>query len=264
MKRSDIVYIIVGNDIYYKQVRVYDTKDCTTVMVRHKTLFDCVKNGTKVYGLTSSNEILCQSLDVFDELLSYIEKVYAKAIVLDVHDNLFAEMLYKIVAPYGLATKPTDIQASIKKKNMILYCTGHVIQLDTMHVTQLHSIKLEKQFENLDFQTRCMLGELAKIPISLKYDTTVQAISKVSDCAYVVTLDTFKVYVVLFKLYKDDLPLDVSAYIEEKSARFYSAYLESINNGVFPDRPYYIGQLLTHYRNIYITGKPEVLIYERR
>ena len=59
------MYIIVGNDIYYKQVRIYDTKDCTIEMVSHKKMYKYIELGVKVYGLSEDNIILCQDLDMF-------------------------------------------------------------------------------------------------------------------------------------------------------------------------------------------------------
>lgn len=237
------MYIIVGNDIYYKQVLVYDTKDCTTVMVSHKTFYETIARGIEVKGLDNNNNIICQTLKAVDELIPQLQLLYSKAILLNASDDLFARMLLNLVKPYGFADTEKDIYSSVTEKRIILKCISTVIFLKSpCKIVNYFSIKLVDEFKQLDDYARYMLNELAKIPFLTKGSGYIDYIIEEKPCVYYLKVgETIcQVFIAPFNRLGN---IVISSHLSASSPYLYKYYLEKLQREM-PNVPYYINEFV--------------------
>lgn len=266
------MYIIVGNDIYYKQVLVYDTKDCTTEMVSHKTFYETIARGIEVKGLDSNNNIICQTLKCVDEIAPQLQLLYSKAILLNASDDLFAKMLLNLIKPYGFADTEKDIYSSVTERRIILKRISTVIYLDSLKTVNYFTIRLLDEFKQLDDHARYMLNELAKIPFLTKGSGYIDYIIEEKPRVYYLKVGE-TICLVSLAPYNRLGNIVISSHISGSSPYLYKYYLEKLQIEM-PNIPYYIDEfvrssLSSKDRQITekVLGKAAVvgkLIYKRR
>lgn len=267
------MFIIVGNDIHYKQVLVRDTRDNSIEMVSHDYLQRAVNRGLEVKGLDSGGNILCQSLKVEDEILPQMQQIYAKALVLNASDDLFAKMILNLVKPYGFASAEQDIYASVIEKRVILKVIGSVIFLkDPCKTVNYFSIKLVDDFKQLDDHARYMLNELVKVPFLLKGSGYIDYIIEERPSVYYLKVgETIcQVSIAPFNRLGN---IVISNHIAGSSPYLYKYYLEKLQREM-PAIPYFIDEFVRsslsakdRRRTEEVLGKVSIvgrLIYQRR
>lgn len=260
------MFIIIGNDIYYKQVLIYDTTDCSTEMVSYKYLKQALDRGIEIKGLDENNNILCQTLNAVQELLPQIQQIYAKALLLKVTDEMFSTMLLHLFKPYGFANTPQDIDSGVLERSITLKLIGTDIYLDQHRTVMYRSIKLVDEFKKLDNRTRCMLNELAKIPCLMKGTGTIDYITGTRSGLYCIKTGETILRLSLTK-YNRAKDIDIEKRLLDSSPHQYKYYLEYIQREK-PKLSYYIDglcrvRLLTE-ANQAMLNPPDILLYKRK
>ena len=239
------MFIIVGNDIHYKQVLVKDTKDNSIEMVSHGYLQRAINKGLEVKGLDSRGNILCQSLKVEDEILPQMQQAYAKALLLNASDTSFAKMILNLVKDYGLADTEQDIYASIVEKRIILKVIGLAIFLeDPCETVNYFSIKLVDEFKQLDDHARYMLNELVKVPFLIRGSGYIDYILEERPCVYYLKVgETIcRVSIAPFNRLGN---IVISNHIAGSSPYLYKYYLEKLQREM-PNIPYFIDKFVRY------------------
>lgn len=236
------MFIIVGNDIYYKQVLIRDTKDNSTEMVSYDYLYRAIRKGIEIRGLDSRGNIMCQTLDVAEEIFPQMQQIYAKALVLNASDALFVKMLLNLVKDYGLADTEQDIYASITEERVILKVIGSVIFLKTHKTVNYFSIKLIDEFKQLDDSARYMLNELVKVPFLIKGSGYIDYILEKRPCVYYLKVGKTicQVSIAPFNRLGN---IVISNRISGSSPYLYKYYLEKLQREI-PNIPYYINEFV--------------------
>lgn len=239
------MFIIVGNDIHYKQVLVKDTKDNSIEMVSHGYLQRAINKGLEVKGLDSRGNILCQSLKVEDEILPQMQQAYAKALLLNASDTSFAKMILNLVKDYGLADTEQDIYASIVEKRIILKVIGLAIFLeDPCETVNYFSIKLVDEFKQLDDHARYMLNELVKVPFLIRGSGYIDYILEERPCVYYLKVgETIcRVSIAPFNRLGN---IVISNHIAGSSPYLYKYYLEKLQREM-PNIPYFLDKFVRY------------------
>ena len=236
------MFIIVGNDIYYKQVLIRDTKDNSTEMVSHDYLYQAIRKGIEIRGIDSRGNIMCQTLDVTEEIFPQMQQIYAKALVLNASDALFAKMLLNLVKDYGLADTEQDIYASITEERVILKVIGSVIFLKVHKIVNYFSIKFIDEFKQLDDKARYMLNELSKIPWLLKGTGQVDYIIEEKSHVYYLKVGETICQVSIAPFNRRG-NIVISKHISGSSPYLYKYYLEKLQREM-PNIPYYIDEFV--------------------
>lgn len=261
------MFIIVGNDIYYKQVLIYDTTDCSTEMVSYKYLKQAIDRGIEIKGLDENNNILCQTLNAVQELLPQIQQIYAKALLLKVTDEMFSTMLLHLFKLYGFANTHQDIDSGVLKRSITLKLIGTDIYLkDPCKIVSHFSIKLVDEFKKLDNRTRCMLNELAKIPCLMKGTGIIDYITGTRSGLYCIKTGETILRLSLTK-YNRAKDIDIEERLFDSSPHQYKYYLEYIQREK-PKLAYYIDglcrvRLLTESNQVML-NPPDILLYKRK
>lgn len=260
------MFIIVGNNINYKRVLIYDTTDCSRESVSYECLKQALDRGIEIKGLDENNNILCQTLDAVYELLPQIQQIYAKALLLKVTDEMLSTMLLHLFKPYGFANTPQDIDCGVLKRSITLKPIGADIYLDQRWTVRYRSIKLVDEFKKLDNRTRCMLSELAKIPCLMKGTGTIDYITGTRSGLYCIKTGKTLLRLSVSKYNKAE-DIDIEKSLFASSPHLYKYYLECIQREK-PKLQYYIDALcrvrLLAEANQAMLNPPDILLYKRK
>lgn len=125
------MFIITGNDPEFEKVKILDTSDGREEWVFYKTFRQGIKNGLAVAGLDNRGNIICQSLDVYKEIIKKSIPIRAKIALLKLDKANQMKLFLNLLEPYGLAQTEEDIQYSIVDEMLALLFVGKCLDLQT-------------------------------------------------------------------------------------------------------------------------------------
>ena len=128
------MFIITGNDPEFEKVKILDTSDEREEWVFYKTFRQGIKNGLAIAGLDSRGNIICQSLDVYKEIIKKSVPIRAKIALLKLDKVNQMKLFLNLLEPYGLAQTEEDIQYSTVDEMLALLFVGKHLDLQTNFV----------------------------------------------------------------------------------------------------------------------------------
>lgn len=138
------MFIITGNNIQEQKVKILDTLDKKEDWYTYEFMLRGIKQGLFIAGLDAHNNIVCQSLDLYKEVIYKLRLLEAKFVLLKLDTDKQYELILNILAPYGLAQISEDIQYSFDTHMLILREHGKCFDLELNSVRNV-SVGIERE-----------------------------------------------------------------------------------------------------------------------
>lgn len=166
------MFIVTGNNIQEQKVRILDTSDKKEDWVAYKKMLRGINQGLFIAGLDAYNNIVCQSLDLYKEVIHKLRLLEAKFVLLKLDTDKQYELILNILAPYGLAQISEDIQYSFDAHMLILREHGKYFDLELNSVRNVSvGVELESGLRIQDNLNRVVYNELNQMIFDMS-DTT--------------------------------------------------------------------------------------------
>lgn len=142
------MFIITGNNMRTKRVKILDTEDNKEDWVDYTVLYRTLRRGIEVRGLDSSGNIICQNIKLEDEMYKVLSPIYAKVSLLKLEKFKLRELIYNALQPYGFVDTLDDI---LLKSNGAIYLgkLGMLLKFtktNKVRITILCKIKWDNAF----------------------------------------------------------------------------------------------------------------------
>ena len=137
------MFIIIGNDIQEQKVRILDTSDKKEDWVTYEKMSRGISQGLFIAGLDAYNNIVCQSLDLYKEVIHKLRLLEAKFVLLKLDSVKQYRLILDLLASYGLAQISDDIQYSFDTHMLILKEHGKCFDLELNSVRNV-SVGIER------------------------------------------------------------------------------------------------------------------------
>ena len=128
------MFIITGNNNKSKEVKILDTTDRKEEWVSYEILQKGLKNGLEVSGIDNRGNIMCQSLDIYKEIIKKSVQIIAKITVLRLDKINQLKLFLNLLEPYGLAQTTEDIQYSTVEEVLVLKSVNKCLDLQMNYV----------------------------------------------------------------------------------------------------------------------------------
>ena len=128
------MFIITGNNNKSKEVKILDTTDRKEEWVSYEILQKGLKNGLEVSGIDNRGNIMCQSLDVYKEIIKKSVQIIAKITLLRLDKINQLKLFLNLLEPYGLAQTTEDIQYSTVEEVLVLKSVNKCLDLQMNYV----------------------------------------------------------------------------------------------------------------------------------
>ena len=131
------MFIITGNNNKSKEVKILDTTDRKEEWVSYEILQKGLKNGLEVSGIDNRGNIMCQSLDVYKEIIKKSVQIIAKILLLRLDKINQLKLFLNLLEPYGLAQTTEDIQYSTVEEVLVLKSVNKCLDLQMNYVKNI-------------------------------------------------------------------------------------------------------------------------------
>lgn len=128
------MFIITGNNNKSKEVKILDTTDRKEEWVSYEILQKGLKNGLVVSGLDNRGNIMCQSLDIYKEIIKKSVQIIARITLLRLDKINQLKLFLNLLEPYGLAQTTEDIQYSTVEEVLVLKSVNKCLDLQMNYV----------------------------------------------------------------------------------------------------------------------------------
>ena len=128
------MFIITGNNHKSKEVKILDTTDRKEEWVSYEILQKGLKNGLEVSGIDSRGNIMCQSLDIYKEIIKKSVQIIARITLLRLDKINQLKLFLNLLEPYGLAQTTEDIQYSTVEEVLVLKSVNKCLDLQMNYV----------------------------------------------------------------------------------------------------------------------------------
>ena len=138
------MFIVTGNNIQEQKVRILDTSDKKEDWVTYEKMSRGISQGLFIAGLDAYNNIVCQSLDLYKEVIHKLRLLEAKFVLLKLDSVKQYRLILDLLASYGLAQISDDIQYSFDTHMLILKEHGKCFDLELNSVRNV-SVGIERE-----------------------------------------------------------------------------------------------------------------------
>ena len=160
------MFIITGNNNKSKEVKILDTTDRKEEWVSYEILQKGLKNGLVISGLDNRGNIMCQSLDVYKEIIKKSVQIIAKITLLRLDKINQLKLFLNLLEPYGLAQTTEDIQYSTVEEVLVLKSVNKCLDLQMNYVKNVSIgafVNSNAQLDMLTTGKRLLVLELNKM-----------------------------------------------------------------------------------------------------
>lgn len=166
------MFIVTGNNIQEQKVKILDTSDKQEDWYTYEFMLRGIKQGLFIAGLDAHNNTVCQSLDLYKEVIYKLRLLEAKFVLLKLDSVKQYRLILDLLASYGLAQISEDIQYSFDTHILILREHGKCFDLELNSVRNVSvGVEIESGLRIQDNLNRVVYNELNQMIFDMS-DTT--------------------------------------------------------------------------------------------